>query len=202
MKSLTHIVGEQEEVLINQCIEWDKRAQNMLYKQFSSKMFSVCFRYARNREEAEDILQEVFITLWEKRKTISLEQSVGGWLFVLCYNKSVNLLRKKLRESSAYQILKEPITDDIVDEMKYNLQWQILENAMAQLSPQKRKVFELCKIQGKTYEETASALQISKYTVKEYLSSAVSFVKEYIHHHPQSSVAVNTGFFVFLFANS
>jgi RNA polymerase sigma-70 factor (ECF subfamily) len=68
----------------------------------------------------------------------------------------------------------------------------MLEEAMSRLSPQKRKVFELCKLQGKTYEETASVLQISKYTVKEYLTAAVGSVKEYVHQHPQSSVAVSS----------
>jgi RNA polymerase sigma-70 factor (family 1) len=195
-------VTAAEYELLCRLVQDDRTAFDAIYRQYFHPVYCNAIKITRDKEAAEDILQEVFITLWEKRKTISLEQSVGGWLFVLCYNKSVNLLRMKLRESSAYQLLQEPGADDIVDEMKYNLQWQILENAMAQLSPQKRKVFELCKIQGKTYEETASALQISKYTVKEYLSSAVSFVKEYVHHHLQSSVAVNTGIFIFLFANS
>ena len=109
---------------------------------------------------------------------------------------------KKLRESVAYQQLQGPADDAVIDESKYNMQRQILENAMAQLSPQKRKVFELCKIQGKTYEETAAALQISKYTVKEYLSASVSFLKEYVHHHPESSVAATTGIFLFMLSNS
>ena len=60
---------------------------------------------------------------------------------------------------------------------------QLLTEAINQLSPQKRKVLELCKLQGKTYEETARELHISRHTVKEYLASAISHVKGYIRQH-------------------
>ncbi len=65
---------------------------------------------------------------------------------------------------------------------------KILEEALIKLSPQKRKVFDLCKIQGKSYEESARELNISKHTVKEYLSIAVKAVKEYAEQHPLNNV--------------
>jgi RNA polymerase sigma-70 factor (ECF subfamily) len=180
----------------------DRDAFDTIYHQYFHSVYCNALKITRDRVAAEDVLQEVFTTLWEKREMISLEQPPGGWLFVLCYNKSINLLRKKMREARAYQQLQEQATNELPDEMKYGKQWQILEDAMAQLSPQKRKVFELCKMQHKTYEEAASALRISKYTVKEYLSVAVSFLKEYVHQHPESSIVVNAGIFLFMLVNS
>ena len=195
-------VTATEYELLCRLVQGDRTAFDVIYRQYFYPVYCNAVKITRDKDAAEDILQEVFIALWEKREAISLEQSVGGWLFVVCYNKSVNVLRKKLRQSLVYQQLEEPAEDNSVDTTNYNLQWQILEDAMAQLSPQKRKVFELCKIQGKTYEETASVLQISKYTVKEYLSASVSFLKEYVHHHPQSSVTVSSGIFSFILVNS
>lgn len=186
--------------LLRHLIKGDRHAFDAIYRHYFHAVYCNALKITRDSAVAEDVLQEVFITLWEKKETINPDQSVGGWLFVLCYNKSVNLLRKKLRESIAYQQLQEPSED--IAAVDYNLQWQLLEEAMAQLSPQKRKVFELCKIQGKTYEETAIALQISKYTVKEYLSSSVSFLKEYVRLHPQSTVAVSSGIFFYMLTNS
>ena len=58
---------------------------------------------------------------------------------------------------------------------------------MDQLSPQKRKVFELCKVQGRTYKKAAEELHISKYTVKEYLSEALISIKKYIGEHPTAN---------------
>ena len=62
-----------------------------------------------------------------------------------------------------------------------------IEKAMDQLSPQKRKVFELCKVQGRTYKKAAEELHISKYTVKEYLSEALVSIKKYIGEHPRQT---------------
>jgi RNA polymerase sigma-70 factor (ECF subfamily) len=139
---------------------------------------------------AEDVLQEVFITLWEKKATIDPERSLAGWLFIVCYHKSVNILRKKLRESLLYKELQTPEDDSMEEEIKYGTQWKALENALSCLSPQRRKAFELCKLQGKTYEEAAMELRISKYTVKEYLSGAMASIKEYSLQHPGSTVAL------------
>jgi DNA-directed RNA polymerase specialized sigma subunit, sigma24 homolog len=58
---------------------------------------------------------------------------------------------------------------------------------MDHLSPQKRKVFELCKVQGRTYKKAAEELHISKYTVKEYLSEALVSIKKYIGDHPRQT---------------
>ena len=79
--------------------------------------------------------------------------------------------------------------EDIADTGKdlVNAQVVILEKAIEQLSPQRRKVFELCKVQRRTYEEVAEELQLSKHTVKEYLSGAVFSIKEYIKQHPEYS---------------
>jgi RNA polymerase sigma-70 factor (ECF subfamily) len=195
-------VTAAEYELLCRLVQGDRTAFDAIYHQYFHPVYYNAVKITRDKAIAEDVLQEVFIALWEKRETISLEQSVGGWLFVLCYNKSVNQLRKKLRESVAWQQMRYPAEDDIADEIKYDSQWHILEKAIAQLSPQKRKVFELCKMQGKTYEETAAVLQISKYTVKEYLSASVEFLKEYVHRHPESSVASTSGIFLFILYNS
>lgn len=192
--------GEYE--LLSRLANGDRNAFDGIYRQYFHAVYRNAVKITRDAVSAEDVLQEVFISLWEKRETISLQQSVGGWLFVLCYNKSINLLRKKLRDSVACQQLQDLDVDDTMDDTKYELQWSLLEDAISQLSPQKRKVFELCKIQGKSYEETASALQISKYTVKEYLSASVSFLKEYVHHHPETSIVATTGIFFFMLNNS
>jgi RNA polymerase sigma-70 factor (ECF subfamily) len=76
------------------------------------------------------------------------------------------------------------------------IQINILEKAIALLSPQKRKVFELCKLQGRTYEEASAEMGISKHTVKEYLSGAMASIKEYAVNYPEAGAA--SVFFLFI----
>lgn len=186
--------------LLCRLVKDDRAAFDALYHQYFHAVYGNALKITRDIAIAEDVLQEVFLTLWEKRKTIDITHSVGGWLFVICYNKSVNQLRKRVQQSVACQQLQQLISKEVAmdNNTVYEQQWQILEKAIVQLSPQKRKVFELCKLQGKTYEETATMLHISKHTVKEYLAAAVGFIKDQVRHEPESSMVAVLGLFLYL----
>jgi len=181
-------VCHTEKELASRLIIGDIEAFNEIYQRYFHPVYCNALKITREVPVAEDVLQEVFITLWEKRQTIDAEKSLAGWLFILCYHKSINILRKKLRESLLSEKLQQPEEYSMEEEIRYGTQWKILENALSCLSPQRRRVFELCKLQGKTYEEAAMELRISKYTVKEYLSGAIASIKEYTLHHPVSTV--------------
>ena len=179
-----------EKELARRLITGDIEAFNEIYQKYFHPVYCNALKIVREVPIAQDVLQEIFITLWEKRHTIDPEKSLAGWLFILSYHKSINILRKKLRESLLYKELQAPEGDTLEEELKFGAQWKIVENALSCLSPQRRRVFELCKLQGKTYEEAAIELRISKYTVKEYLSAAIVSIKEYSLDHPVSSVAL------------
>lgn len=180
------LLTDNERDLLHRLAKDDRTAFDIIYRQYYHAVYQNALKIARDVSIAEDILQEVFIILWEKRKMIDINRSISGWLFVVCYNKAISQLRKKLQESLALQQVQQASANIVEDVTKYEAQYEMLETAIAQLSPQKRKVFELCKLQHKTYEETAAILHISKYTVKEYLSAAVCFVKDKAKHHPES----------------
>ncbi|MBD0286976.1 MAG: sigma-70 family RNA polymerase sigma factor [Flavisolibacter sp.] len=165
--------------------EDDVGAFNALYWKYHQAVYANIFKLTKEVEVTQDILQEVFIALWEKRSSIDINQTVSGWLFVVSYNKSISYLKRALKESVISNEWNEEMQPAEESEINVReVQLQLLEDALGQLSPQKKKVFELCKLQGKSYEETARELNISKHTVKEYLSAAIANVKEYIKEHP------------------
>lgn len=150
-----------------------------LYWKYHQLIYMNVYKFVKNKEESQDILQDVFATLWESRQNISQEQSVSGWLFVISFNKSVNHVKKKIRHSAAQDkviSLYHANYDDKDDSLDEH--YQILHSAIRELSPQKQKVFTLCKLEGKSYEEAARQLNISRHTVKEYLSLAMYAVKD------------------------
>lgn len=157
-----------------------------LYWKYHAAVYANALKITRSRNAAEDIVQEVFFALWEKRHSLNPDKNIAGWLFTLSFHKSVDSLRKSLREPVGLPALGElsddkPLPADTEEGRAAAL--SRLEEAMARLSPQKRKVLELCKLQGKSYEEAAREMHISKYTVKEYLSGAVVSVREYLRTH-------------------
>lgn len=152
-------------------------------------------RLLHDGSEAQDVVQEVFVRLWENRDSLDLSRPVNSWLFTVSYNRAVNLLRKKLLEKQRSPLIAELATDvsNIQDERLIEAQWRLMQDAIDQLSPKKRRVFELCKLEGKTYEMAAKELGISRHTVGEYLQESMAFVRDYVRRHPyysSSSLAI------------
>lgn len=171
----------------------DIDAFNTLYWRYHAAIYANAVKLLKNNSIAEDIVQDVFITLWEKRHLIDPKQDIAGWLFVVCHHKSVDQLKRKLRQAIAEKVLQPVMEDHHAFEVDIATeQIRAIEKAVDQLSPQKRKVFELCKVQHRTYEKAAEELHISKYTVKEYLAEAMVSIKKYIGQHP-----TQTGIFIY-----
>jgi RNA polymerase sigma factor (sigma-70 family) len=172
----------------------DMEAFNALYVKYHAAIYLNVLKITRNFAATEDIVQDVFITLWEKRNSLNPDQEISGWLFVVSHNKSVTYLKRKLQESlvlqkaDIYHQPPEPAIDLKENDYLTNGRMNLLAKAIEQLSPQKRKVFELCKVQRRTYEEAACELKLSKHTVKEYLASAVLSIKEFIKKYPDYSL--------------
>lgn len=179
-----------ENELLSQLANGDIQAFDELYWKYQKAVYQNVYKLTRDAIIAEDIVQEVFISLWEKRSTIDINRTVAGWLFVSSYNRSINALKKQLKETLLYKNLiqhdEEPAYDHAIAEMQLNL----LEKAVSELSAQKRRVFELCKLQGKSYEEAAIEMKISKHTVKEYLSEAVNSIRAFASMHSGLGVDV------------
>ncbi|RFM26289.1 RNA polymerase sigma factor [Deminuibacter soli] len=161
----------------------DVSAFDELYWKYHQPVYRNVIKLIKEPEVAEDILQEVFIRLWENRAKLDPTQSVAGWLFVISFNLSVNYTRKRMREQALHKSMFSSAQEQAADFQLYERQHKLLETAIAQLSPQKKKIVTLCKLEGKTYEEAANELNISRHTVKEYLSSAMVNLNDYIKSH-------------------
>lgn len=186
-----------EQQLISLLKNGDMQAFDELYWKYQKAVYQNAFKLTHDTLIAEDIVQEVFISLWEKRDSLDTDRSIGGWLFVSSYNRAVNVLKKKLRESLAFKNMALAETEADKESDLTGIQLEILEKAITKLSPQKRRAFELCKLQGKSYEETAALMGISKHTVKEHLSGAIHFIKEFATKYP----GAGAGMLLFILGN-
>lgn len=156
-------------------------AFSRLFERYHHAIYRNVVRSLHDSFIAEDIVQEVFATLWEKRAMLSRNQSIGGWLFTVSYHKILD----HLRENSKKVILPQDAIPDgqMEDIISRESDFALLENGIAQLSPKKRRAFELCKLQGKSYEEAAVTLGVSKYTINEYLKESMAFLRQYVKNN-------------------
>lgn len=179
---------ESEEIALVAALQEDNvQAFDALYRMYFSAVYANILHLVKDEAAAQDIVQEVFIRLWEKRKLLHAGQPAGNWLFVVSYNRSLNYLRSSLRRQLNIAALEPAATIDTgEDEWQVtSIQLDMLEKAIEQLPPQRKKVFLLCKMEGKTYAEAASELQISHYTVKEHITKASRFIREYVRLQPE-----------------
>lgn len=165
--------------LIEGCIRGDRKMQYELYQRFAPKMYGVCLRYAGNAEEAEDILQEGFIKVFNKIGSFRSEGSFEGWIRRIFVNTAIEHFRKKT--------YLQPITEYEEDtvEGKYlsvldNLAEKDIIQLVQQLSPGYRTVFNMYVIEGYTHKQIAEALGISEGTSKSQLSRAKLILQDLV----------------------
>lgn len=179
-----------EELLLAKLSAGSIPAFDILYNKYKQVIYANIFKMVRQPEAAEDILQEVFLALWKNRHKIQQNRSVGGWLFVVSYNKSASYLRQQLK-SAIITVPQEAYPENIMaaepeDDELFRRQLAIVEKAIDQLPPRKQEVFRLCRLEGRAYEEVAEILGISVTSVKDYLKQSTRFIKVYIQSESAS----------------
>ena len=153
--------------------------QQELYNRFASKMYGVCLRYASNSEEAEDILQEGFIKIFNKINSYRGEGSFEGWIRRIFVNTAIEHFRKK----TYLQPITE--TEENTVEGKYlsvldNLAEKDIVQLIQQLSPGYRTVFNMYVVEGYTHKQIAELLGISEGTSKSQLSRAKLILQDLV----------------------
>ncbi len=169
--------------IFNNFSNGDKAAFEIIYNHYQQVVFNNISKLILQEHAVEDILQDVFFKLWENKHKLQDEQSVAAWLFTVSYNQSINYIRHIIKEKKYLSFnITEAVYEQLnttdftaMDELKEN----IIADAIDQLPTRKKLVFQLCKLQGKTYAEAATIMGIAPDTVKEHLTIALKFVKSY-----------------------
>lgn len=171
----------EEEYLLYRLKSGDMKAFESLYEIYSSVIYNNIIRLIKDRTTSEDLLQDVFIKIWENREKIDIKQSFVSYLFICSRNIAFNFKRRLKLEvnSSLYSNnLAEPHAKAVDDWFETKEIEQYFEQIINKLPEQRQKVFRLAKLDGKKYQEIADDLGISISTVKDHLVKANKFVKK------------------------
>lgn len=161
-----------EQQIISQCKKGDRAAQKALFDRLSSRMFPVCLRYMGNREAAEDVLQEGFISLFSKLDSYSGEGSFEGWARKVFVNTALMTLRKNdvMRKSEDIETAWSVSSED--PGALHNISYKELMGLIAGLPPGFRTVFNMFLIEGYSHKEISEALGITEATSRSQLQRA------------------------------
>jgi RNA polymerase sigma factor (sigma-70 family) len=160
-----------EHELIRGCLRGSAQCQRDLYERFAGKMYAVCLRYARNREDAADILQEGFLKVFTKLDQFQFQGSFEGWVRRVMVNTALRAYQKQRFEfeQTGYERLPEMPIDP--DAMALLSEAELL-NLVRQLPDGYRAVFNLVAIEGYSHAEAATLLGIQESTSRSQLTKA------------------------------
>lgn len=163
--------------VLDQCLRNEPRGQEAFYKAFASKMFGVCLRYAANRTEAEDMLQEGFIRIFKNLASLQSRDSLEGWVHRIMVNTAINYYNKQLKFQNEVQMKYETSDATIPEDALSKLSYKELMRILQGLPLGYRTVFNMYIIDGYTHKEIGEILGISENTSKSQLWRAKSSMR-------------------------
>ena len=168
--------------ILSDCIAGNQKAQAKLYQLFAPKMFGVCLRYARDRMEAEDNLQEGFIKVFNNLKSFRHDGSLEGWIRRIMINVSLEKFRKQhllypVEDVSVYDSVN--YSDDVIAKIAADDLLKLIQ----ELPPRYQLVFNLYVIEGLSHQEIASEMSITQGTSKSNLSRAREILKKKVQEN-------------------
>ena len=159
----------------------DKVAFYHLYERYSKRLYGFVYRFIKQETDAEEIVQEVFLKIWETRHKIDAYSSFESLLFTIAYNATMSLFRKRLSEKryvehiqSLQQLKKAP---DLIEEVQFNDLNEKVQSLINKLTPRQQEIYQLSRESGLSHQEIAQKLNISPGTVKKHISNILSYLK-------------------------
>ena len=176
---------EPDEILMVSLSEGSQQAFSTLYLKYHDGLFRYLLKFTKNHALTEDLVQDIFIKIWERRNKIEIKSSFASYLFRFARNTAVNQLRRlalhqNYQEEALHRMSMGLNEEVLMDNFQWREYQNVLDKALSELTPSRREAFVLCREQGLSYEEAASKMGISKNTLKEHLTQSVKKIKSYL----------------------
>lgn len=165
--------------LLLQIAQGDESAFKQLVDTYSDRLGHFIAAITKDHQVAQEIVQDVFLKIWVNREMLVSVKNFQRWLFVVSKNQALNALRKAI----TLQILpEEQLADSDINEalLENERRFCLLDDAIANLPDQQRKVYLLSRREGKTYKQIGSLLDLSPQTVKKYIQLAVAHIIKHV----------------------
>ena len=188
-----NVNAKSDKELVSLLIKGDESAFCDLYVRYKDRLWVFSFSLLKSEDETNDSVQEVFINLWESRVFLNSELSFSSFLFTIARNRILNYFRDidiEARIKNKILVQSEPFEDKVESEIVYEEYVVILKKAIENLPPQRKRIFNLSRIDHFTHKEIAEQLDISVYTVQEHISESLRFIRKYLTQYADIQFSV------------
>lgn len=173
-------LSSEEKELVVKLKRGDSIAFEQLYNLYKYPLAINVLRLVKSEEITQDIIQELFITIWRTRNQIDPHKSFSAYLHTIARNMVMDVFRKSLRDKKLEDILMSTSTEiySHIEEDIFTKETKTqIDEIIDLLPPKRRMVFKLCKLEGKSYKEVSEKLNISVTTVNDHIKKANAFLK-------------------------
>ncbi len=173
---------ENESKLVRELSQGNILAFNTLFREYGSRLYRFAYGYLKSEAEAEELVQEVFTIIWEKRAALKEELSFKSFLFTIAFN----IIKKHFRARTSFaEFSKSGNGEDFdiqtTNQVSYNSLFQYITTLVDQLPARRREIFIKSRFEGLNTNEIASDLKISHKTVENQLTEALKFIRKNIN---------------------
>lgn len=192
MYSAAPILQNEKELFTRMSLG-DEAAFTEIFYHYTQRIYSYILNKTKSPETAEEIVQEVFIKIWKSRENFSEVNNYESFLYTMASNKLIDFFRRMAHQEKVKKEVWNTITDTsniTIEELDFRHSQELINKAVEQLSPQRKKIFLMNKEQGLTRQEIADQLGLSFSTVNNHLNEAVRLVKEKLENTPGASLAI------------
>lgn len=177
--------AEQDKQLLELLAQDSEYAFAVIFDKYRPRVYSTALSFLKSSDAAEEVVQETFLRVWQKRKDLSQVNYLNSFVKTIAYNLMVDQFRKTILEKGYKKelALNVPVVDDTDHRVRNDESVRLLQAAIAILPQRQRQVYELARIKGLSQEEIAIALSISKNTVKVHMTAALQSIRTYLSSH-------------------
>lgn len=179
------IIENIDKELLIRISKGDERAFARLFSAFYDQLYSVTITYLKVHEHAQDLVQQVFLKVWEKKEKLADVDRIDDYLFIIARNEVMNFFRKESRSERYVQYIKELLRDEAgtpEEQLSLKQKRESIEKAVAQLPEQQKEAWRLREL-GLPQQEIAVRMQISIHTVKGHIAKALQAIRAWVLTH-------------------
>ena len=184
---------DNEPVLLQQMIEGDTNAFKEIYEFYQGIVYAFAFRLTKTKDLAEDVVQEVFTKIWEKREQIHIEKNFGGYIRQTARNHIYNIWTRTAHDKVMLDKMSrhlQQLQTLTPDELAFRELGRMYKQAVNKLPARQKEIFILRREQELSFEQIATQLGISKNTVKNQMVSALRSIRKDIAGNEEMLIMV------------
>lgn len=169
-----------EKLLIREVQRGNAKAFELLYRQYHARLFNFSRRIIRNKQDAEGMVHEVFIAIWENREKLDENKSFSGYIFSIAKNKALNRIKKNLARKFYFEYMQQEnrLQNDIVSEIESRELMDFLLKIIQELPDSTKEIFLLSRNDGLTYKQIAVKLDITENVVDHEIRKALKYIRD------------------------